>query len=632
MIPVQADAVEPRATAAVGSALARGLPILLVVLGIAAYANSLNTPFVFDDHKWIVSSPDIRALPDLSRVMSNTNRPLLKLSLALNYAAGGQSVWGYHAVNLIIHLLAGLSLFGILRRTLEGPLLRARYGGESSGIAFAVAALWLLHPLQTQSVSYIVQRGESLMGLLYFATLYCAIRLAEGKRPLWWASAGVLACAAGMGTKPVMVTAPLMVLLYDRTFLAGSFREALRQRGPFLAGLAASWSILVWVVGDLEEGAGSITSTSLEYALTQVGVVAHYLRLSAWPDPLCLDYYWLPVQSLGGVIAPGLLVAPLAVASLWGLVRAPALGFVGAWFFVILAPTSSFLPIADPAFEHRMYLPLAAPVVAVVLGARWLLQRTSAAPAVGIALFLSAAIALGALTVRRNHDYRSGVALWQTVVELAPHNPRAHYSLANMYRIDKKFPQAISHYRRALELRPDYTDAHSNLGNVLRRDGQLDAAIEAYRATLEINPRYVNALTNLGNALREKGDRHGAINLYRRALEIQPSSVQTHHNMAMALAAGGHASDALAHLAEAVGLRPNNPIPSGNIARLLSRAVGQTLPAPNPGRPETAMESAELFFALSKQYARASKPQLAADAEVVARAFAFTRARPQKPR
>ena len=182
-----------------------------------------------------------------------SGRPVLNLSLALNYAVSGCDVRGYHVTNLAIHLAAALLLFGIVRRTL--PRFRGCGGGQqlarlqlATPLALAIALLWAVHPLQTESVTYIVQRAESLMGLFYLLTLYCFLRGAGSARAIFWYAGSVLACLLGMATKEVMVSAPLVVLLYDRTFLAGSFREAWRRRWAYYLALAATWLLLAWLV------------------------------------------------------------------------------------------------------------------------------------------------------------------------------------------------------------------------------------------------------------------------------------------------------------------------------------------------------------------------------------------------
>ncbi|MEI6084764.1 MAG: hypothetical protein WCS70_10725, partial [Verrucomicrobiota bacterium] len=242
---------------------------LLVVLGVGVYANSLRGPFIFDDGHGITQNLSIRQFRTALTPPPNSGmggRPVVNLTFALNYAVGGLDVRGYHAVNVAIHILAGLVLFGILRRT-----------PGAAGIALAVAALWVVHPLLTESVVYVSQRTETLMSLFLLLTLYCAIR--------GWNLAAIVACGLGMGCKEVMVVAPVVVVLYDYVFGAD-----MRARRGLYAGLAATWLMLPLLMGGVavqaKMGEGLDYFTPWTYAKTQATVIVHYLRLAFVPYPL----------------------------------------------------------------------------------------------------------------------------------------------------------------------------------------------------------------------------------------------------------------------------------------------------------------------------------------------------------
>ena len=160
------------------------MPVALVTLCLVAYHNSFTGPFIFDDVRSIRDNPTIRHLwpigqclhPPHQHGLTVEGRPLINLSLAINYALGRQKVWGYHALNLAVHILAGLTLLGVVRRTLQQPRLLGCFGRAANGLALTIAILWAVHPLQTESVTYVIQRAESIMGLFYLLTLYCFIR------------------------------------------------------------------------------------------------------------------------------------------------------------------------------------------------------------------------------------------------------------------------------------------------------------------------------------------------------------------------------------------------------------------------------------------------------------------------
>ncbi len=219
-------------------------PLVVIVVGLIAYSNSFNGVFILDDLLHIVGNTRIQHLWPPWDVMAHRSRPVVELSLAINYALGGLNPWGYHAFNLAVHLLAGLALLGIVRRMLQSDRFQGRYTRTAPWLAAAVATIWVVHPLQTESVTYIIQRAESLMGLFFLVTLYCTIRGAHSSRPRAWYTAAVCACLLGMGSKEVMVSAPILVLLYDRLFLAASFKDIVRKRWPLYVSLAATWLVL----------------------------------------------------------------------------------------------------------------------------------------------------------------------------------------------------------------------------------------------------------------------------------------------------------------------------------------------------------------------------------------------------
>jgi Flp pilus assembly protein TadD len=561
----------------------------IVLAAVLAYQNSFAGVFILDDQTWIVDNPTIRQLwPIRSWLIPRQaallgGRPVIALTLAINYALGGTNVWGYHAVNLAIHVLAALTLFGVLRRTLTSPSLRDRFGSAATSLALAVAILWTVHPLQTQAVTYIIQRCESLVALFYLLTLYCVIRGAASSRPALWSIAAFAACLFGMASKEVMVTAPIVVLLYDRTFLSGSFRSALRARYRLYLALAATWGVVVLLLLSTGFYGGSTGFTVKKftwwsYLLTQSGVLTHYLRLAFWPTGLCLDYGWPAARTLAEIVPPSLLIAGLLGLTGWGLVKRPAVGFLGAWFFLILAPSSSIVPILDAAFEHRMYLPLAAVVMGVVVGGylagRWLIGRgvvsLRAAQIAGVCLAAFAGTALGILTFHRNADYASALWIWQDAVAKMPNNPRAHYNLGTLLNDSGQTDEAISHFYKVLEVDPNYVAAHYNLGNALAECSRYNEAVTQYKKALDIEPASVDAHNNLGNALAACGRVEEAVVHYRACLELDPNSVNAHYNLAVNLAACGRAEEAVTHYLRALELKPDYAEAHHNLANLLA--------------------------------------------------------------
>jgi tetratricopeptide (TPR) repeat protein len=508
---------------------------------------------------------------------------VVSLTLALNYALGGLNVWGYHAFNLTIHLLSALVLFGLLRRTFEGATLRDRFGGAAVWLAAAITLIWEVHPLQTESVTYIVPRTELLMGLFLLLTLYCTLRCSQSPHAGVWCLAAIVSCALGMGSKEVMVAAPLIVLLYDRVFLAPSFRELWRRRAVLYVGLAATWLILAVLVARTSHdvtGVGMEGLTSWDYLKTEAGVIVYYLRLCFWPHPLVIDYADWPIAwSLKDGLASDIVVVGLLGATVWAFRRRPRLAFLGAWLFLILAPTSSFLPRASEVVaERRMYLPLAAVVTMVVVGAYTLGKRLFKAQQ-GIVLgclaggFVAALLTL--LTIQRNRDYSSELAIWQDTVEKRPNNPRAQDHLGDALGRVGKIEDAIGHYEQAVRLKPDFADAQYGLGVALAAAGRTPEAIGHLEHALRIKQDYAEGHYNLGVALMQAGRMPEAIEHLEHALRLKPDYAEAHGNLGVALAQAGRMPEAIGHWEQALRINPDFADAHYNLGLAL-KSLGRT--------------------------------------------------------
>jgi len=580
----------------------------VAVAAVLAYANSFSGVFVFDDLPWIVRNTAIRGLWPPWETAGGTLRPLLFYSLAINYAISGLEVWSYHVTNLIVHVLAGAVLYGITRRTLE-----PRWGQDGAGVALVIAALWVVHPLQTQSVTYVIQRGESLMGLGYLLTLYCVLRGARSAaRPHWWYAGGALAYLCGLATKETMVTAGPVVLAYDALFLAGSARQALRQRWGLYTALAAPLVLgaTALLLSSPARLAGlvsgdSVTATRLEYSLSQPGVVLHYLRLAFWPHPLCLDYGWAVAGGWWQVVAPALVVASLLGGTTWALWRGSQLAFAGVWFFLILAPTSSLVPLRDLAVEHRMYLPLASVIAVAVLVTHGLLLRLGQARyrrhlTGGLAALVI--LGCGALTVRRNADYHSEVSIWGTALRDQPANAKRFYNLGLEFCLSERgileqpvfavaagdlpavpglreglvalgageHDLASQELAAATRAAPDLAVARTGLGIARFLQGDLADAVRHFRVGAELAPAGPHWRVNLGTGLLAQGDSALAAGEYEEALRLDPALAEAHYGLGTVWAARGRDHEALVSLETAAQLRPAFPEALNNLASVLA--------------------------------------------------------------
>jgi len=553
---VAAAAREAEAVAAAEMAPGLWVPrvcgLSVIAVGLAVYAGSFDGPFIFDDVPSILDNTTIKRLwppqylisaPSQSTLVS---RPLVGATLALNYAISGHAVWSYHALNLAIHLLCALVLTGLIRRTLQQPGMPRELKGASNGLAWAAGLLWVAHPLQTESVVYVIQRTETLMALFFLLTLYAALRgwaSGDTRAARIWQSLSVLACAAGMLSKEVMVAAPIVVLLYDRAFVSGSFSVAWRVNRRFYTALALTWAVLLLVVvtGDRSASTGAELGISpWRYLLTQAGVLVWYLRLSLWPDPLAVSYEDWPIATgVTDVIGPGLLVLGLLALTVWALVKRPAVGFLGAVFFLVLAPTSSVWPIAtEPAAERRMYLPLAAIVVLILFGLYRVVRPLGRAGRIGLGTAVIAAVAVsGVVGARRVEEYRTATEIWQACVATRPRNAAAHNNLGQALARDGLVGPATTQFEQAILINPGLTEAYSNLGGVLIREGRGDEAIEMLERALSLNPdRPADIHNNLGIVLARAGRIDSARLQFEAAIVADVHSPDAHVNLGRLLA------------------------------------------------------------------------------------------------
>ena len=521
--------------------------LLILVAGFAGYANSGTGVFVLDDEPAIAQNGNLEHLWPPAVAMSAprdttlAGRPVAALSFAVDHAVSGGSLRGYHTTNLLIHLAAALLVFGITRRTLRSPRLYETLGDAATPLGLVVALLFVVHPLQTASVTYLVQRVESLMGLFYLATLDCAIRALDTTAPrrLRWTIGSVIACALGMATKEVMVTAPLIVALWDWTF---AWDRTVR-RAPLYGALAATWAILaVLVAGGARASAVGFGFPGWpwwRYLMTQTEVVAHYFRLALVPTPLVLDYEWPPVASVRSIALPAIVMGGLVAATAWGLTRRAPAAFAGAWCFLILAPTSSVIPIVtEVAAEHRMYLPTAGVMALAVVGLFALGRRTMPAGLAGrrrlaqVGAIAAAAVVIGfaRLTYERNLDYQSYDRIWADTIAKRPRNARARNNYATSLLMQGRYAEAEPHLRIAVEARPDFAEAQANLGVALSARGRLDEGERYLQRAVELRPDFADAHRNLGEtyALQHRPadaaaqDRSGALIPARRRPAAQP--------------------------------------------------------------------------------------------------------------
>ncbi|MBU1909285.1 MAG: tetratricopeptide repeat protein [Verrucomicrobia bacterium] len=490
-------------------------PVLFAVLLALAvglvYSNALDGPFVLDDKFSIVDNPALRTLWPLTAALNPPpvdvtfcTRPIINLTMCVDYALWGLNPRGYHLAGIAFHLAATLVLFGLLSRIFQRMNLSPP---EALKWSFLAALLWALHPLATAAVNYPSQRGELGVGLFLFLTLYfldraggprLAGRLSftssdqimedersrepKFKERTWpWLLVSVLACLLGMGSKENMIVAPVLAMVYDRVFLSASWKTVFRQRGLFYLALAAT---ALWPIHRHMIFSPHVRSQALDaeiwwrYLPTQSWGLNRFIRLIVWPHPLVFDYGRPLAGGWGEVWMPTLGLLLLIAATGWALLKHPRWGFMGLCFFALLAPASLFLIPGQPLAEHRMYVPLAFAVVLLVMGARQLLKNMEISAIVAPAAFALVALVFGGLTWHRNQQYRSEVTLLSDTITKWPYSARAYSNrgLARQEQGDRA--GALADYDRALELSPDYFSTLLNRANILFDLGEYEAALE----------------------------------------------------------------------------------------------------------------------------------------------------------
>lgn len=549
----------------------RAAAIIIVLASLAAYANSFGGTWIFDDHAAIVNNSTLRqwstAFFPPSGALTVSGRPILNLSFAASYALSGTSPWGHHLLNWLIHTLAGLTLFGLVRRTLLLPSVPRHWSSVSLPLALIAALLWTLHPVQTESVTYLVQRAESLMGFFFLFAFYAYVRGASAaatppsrnaRSPAFWLSLSVASLLLGIGTKEVAVVAPVLVLLHDRVFIAGTFREAIRRRPVFYTGLVATWIPLATLVLSTGGNRGGTTGFDvsvgpLAFWLTQFEAISRYVALAFWPNPLIFEYGLSSHHSSAATALFAIVVVALIVSTIWALYRRPVLGFFGAWFLVPLAPTSLTPSTVQTIVEHRTYLSLAAPLtLAVIAGYHFFGRRA-------LWFGVIAALIFATLTERRNRDYQSELTLWSDTVAKRPTSAAAQNGLAVAQLAAGDAAGALAHFAAATHLAPAHVEYLANHAGALARNGQLDQAIARYGEALRLSPLYAEAHSSLGLVLAEAGRLPEALSHAEEAARLAPQFAVAHSNLGVVLLRLERPAAAVRSLTAALALDDSAP-------------------------------------------------------------------------
>ncbi len=580
-------------------------PTLVAAIGLLAWWGVWHGQYLFDDlpaiednvalgggHWWRAAfSVDHQPL---------ANRPLTCLTLAWDFAVYGPGPFGPHLTSLLLHLGNAMLVLATVRAALSAPNLAGRFEARrATRIATAVALIWVAHPLGGDAVAYATQRSTLLFSGFLLVGLLASLRAASSPRPIRWRALAVLAIACGMASKEDMVAAPLLLVLWERAFVLPSW-AAMRRRAGFFAVLAGTWLVLVGclVLGPANPTVGYATTPSVtawHWLLTQAGVLVHYVRLVLWPHPLRGAYDWDIVTGVGAAALPLLAVLVLLGLTIGSWRARPWWGFCGALFFLLLAPTSSLMPIVTEILaERRMYLPMLTVLVpAVLCGENLLRRRGSGLPWLAPVLVLAVTLTLAWQSRQRVAVYADSVAFWDDA--FAQRDPASRSFLASQIlgkqaemllqqgRVEEAIPcietalqcehhtyfeeatyalslqrrgrhqEAVAVLRQLVAERPDDGAIVGRLGNGLVAswnadkgrpdDARLEEAVTVLQRAVVLSPRHAGLWHSLGFVLRVRGDLRAAADAYQHSVESTTARVEPYISLAELLPGFGRQAE-----------------------------------------------------------------------------------------
>jgi tetratricopeptide (TPR) repeat protein len=540
-----------------------GVLLLLTCLATLIYSNTFSSHFHFDDRTTILENSKIKQFPPNYRVWES--RFIGFFTFALNYRLGRLEVFGYHLVNLLIHITNGFLVYTLVRLLCGTPGIRLSLSPQlvqrSGGVALVTALLFVAHPIQTQAVTYIAQRFTSLATLFYLLAVVCYLRWRSAEhrpvfRRLWYAGA-LAATILAMLTKEISFTLPFTLLVVEGV----CFRPPTWKRWPSLLPFFLTLPIIpLALAGQLADVTRENPEIGrLNYLLTQFRVLVTYLRLLILPIHQSVDYEYPVYHSF---LAPQVFLSfsfllALGVGAVYSLRSSSPWRLVGVglmWFFVTISVESSIIPIRDVLVEHRLYLPSVGLFLAASVGGGILLgQRPASAMIVAGLVLASSAIA----TYHRNAVWKDEVTLWTNAVERNPQNARAHTSLGAAYSVQRRFDAAVTEHLTALRLKPTYAEGHNLLGVVYAKQRKFDEAASAFATAVRLRPDFAEARNNLAKVYARQDRPDAAMEEFLIALQLKPDLPEAHYHLGNIYATKGRLDEAIAELETALRLDPD---------------------------------------------------------------------------
>ena len=510
---------------------------LILSIGIICYSSSLDASFTYDDFPAIVNNNAIKDIWDIQSIWRfNPSRFVAYLSFALNYHIHGLNLFGYHLGNLIIHLFAALTIFWLIRLLFLTPELRKnRLAPQANNIALAVSLVFVSHPIETQSVTYIVQRMASLASLFYLLSvaLYLKSRLAydrQSRRYLLFYVGALLAALLAMFSKEIAVTLPVCIVVSEFFFFSPSVKHLVRRLKyllPILLTLPVAPLVYFFarknMVGVLGVAAETHSISRWDYLLTQFNVIRDYLGLLFFPFHQSLDYDY-PVSKTffeQQTFASFLLICMLIGLAVVLFRKYRLISFGIIWFFLTLMVESSIIPIRDVMYEHRLYLPSMGIFLSAAVCLFSLLQKR---PRILFGFFALITLLASFATINRNIIWKENVLLWNDAAKTASEKFRVYVNRGAAYSNLNKRELALKDFNRAVALNKDHPYPFLNRGILYLNQGDFEKAVSDFNRALQLRPYMAKGYMNRGFAYMLWGKPEKAYNDFRAAARYEPDN------------------------------------------------------------------------------------------------------------
>ena len=537
------------------------LPLAALAI-VATYGNSFSNSFHYDDFHSIVENPHIRVLGNIPAFFSDPSlfssmperamyRPLVLVTYAFNYWAHGYELFGYHLVNVILHMGCTIAVY----------LLGIAVVGNARAAAFG-ALVFGLHPLQAEATNYISSRSESLAAFWYLLSLLLYLRWRARQR----SNAGSVIYLAALAAFALALLSKATAVVLPLALLAWEFLRERREQDPIpWAHNAGYWIVGLVYVALIQQGIDSALGHPVRdlthQIYTQIKAMPYYLQLVAVPVHLSVEHGFRVSEVLWK--APVLFPALLLLSAFFALWRQRRAALVCAWTILPLLP-SSIVPLNVLVNEHRLYLPLSG----IAIGVAMLVAAWSGMRRLRLVVAVTVVVSLAALTAKRNRVWESEMTLWNAAVRQAPEMYRSQMHLGGALEASGRVEEAVQRYQRAAELAPSVVESHYNLANGLRLLGQIDAAVRSYEKSLELDPTSHNSLINLSAVYLDRKQLKISEDLLRRAAEHHPASGEVHRRLGILFVRQGRFDEARSAYQRAIFLRPDNGETYYNLANL----------------------------------------------------------------